>query len=217
MRDHHALGAAIENPGCGVRVPRAEAGDRRNSEPERRDANRCGSLERGRVVLEIDVDPVKSARRGDHGDVRGAHLIDAHEQRQLARRELPFCLVLTNAVRHRRISLSDAGCEHCLVLRSAQALAHLSHTEWLRPDLQTEARPRRKSRRSYAKPQPRPTNGIFVAITVKNCTLASGVTVAIRTTARATFATSIVGSSMTAPLACGTPRVMRWVISVKAF
>src|SRR6516162_5447067 len=38
----------------------------------------------------------------------------------------------------------------------------------------------------------------------------------MKTTARATFCTFIVGSTMTAPLACGTPRVMRWVISVKA-
>jgi hypothetical protein len=56
----------------------------------------------------------------------------------------------------------------------------------------------------------------LVAITVRNCTLASGVTVAINTTARATLATSIVGSSITVPLACGTPRCMRWVISVNA-
>jgi hypothetical protein len=36
----------------------------------------------------------------------------------------------------------------------------------------------------------------LVAITVKNWTLASAVTVAMNTTARATFCTSIVGSSM---------------------
>src|SRR3984893_9614883 len=64
--------------------------------------------------------------------------------------------------------------------------------------------------------QPRPTNGILVAITVRNWTFASGVTVAMNTTARATFCTSIVGSSMTVPLACGTPRCIRWVISVSA-
>src|SRR5205807_2825898 len=63
---------------------------------------------------------------------------------------------------------------------------------------------------------PRPTNGILVAITVIVCTLASGVTVAMKTTARATFCTSIVGSITTSPFGCGTPRVMRWVISVSA-
>src|SRR5207249_2576968 len=48
------------------------------------------------------------------------------------------------------------------------------------------------------------------------CTLASGVTVAMKATARATFCTSIVGSMTTSPLGCGTPRVMRCVISVSA-
>ena len=43
-----------------------------------------------------------------------------------------------------------------------------------------------------------------------------GVTVAISTTERATFSTSIVGSTMISPLGCGTPRVMRCVISVRA-
>src|SRR5438094_569593 len=38
----------------------------------------------------------------------------------------------------------------------------------------------------------------------------------MNTTARATFCTSMTGSSMTVPLACGTPRCMRWVISVSA-
>src|SRR5216684_318850 len=63
---------------------------------------------------------------------------------------------------------------------------------------------------------PRPTNGILVAITVMNWTLASGVTVDMKTTARATFCTSMTGSTTTSPLGCGTPRVMRWVISVSA-
>src|SRR5580700_2739405 len=64
--------------------------------------------------------------------------------------------------------------------------------------------------------QPRPTNGILVAITVRNWMLASGVTVAQSTTERATFSTSIVGSITISPLGCGTPRVIRWVISVSA-
>src|SRR5205085_5181470 len=63
---------------------------------------------------------------------------------------------------------------------------------------------------------PLPTNGILVAITVMVWMLASGDTVAIRTTARATFCTSIVASIMTSPLGCGTPRVIRCVISVSA-
>src|SRR5205823_11267225 len=71
-------------------------------------------------------------------------------------------------------------------------------------------------RRSALGNQPRPTNGILVAITVRNWMLASGVTVAQSTTERATFSTSIVGSIMISPLGCGTPRVIRCVISVSA-
>jgi len=67
---------------------------------------------------------------------------------------------------------------------------------------------------------PRPNSAAYTsakhAITVRNWTLASGVTDAISTTARATLSTSIVGSSMTVPLACGTPRCIRAVISVSA-
>jgi len=41
-------------------------------------------------------------------------------------------------------------------------------------------------------PLPLPTNGILVAITVRNWTFASGVTIDMNRTARATFCTSIV-------------------------
>ncbi len=49
--------------------------------------------------------------------------------------------------------------------------------------------------------QPRPTNGILVAITVRNKTFASRGRLAMYTTARATLATSIVGSTAFSPLA----------------
>jgi hypothetical protein len=63
-------------------------------------------------------------------------------------------------------------------------------------------------------PQPRPTNGILVAITVRNRTLASAGWLAMKTTARATFSTSIRGSTLIDPSACITPSFMRAAISV---
>ena len=64
--------------------------------------------------------------------------------------------------------------------------------------------------------QPRPTNGIVVAITVRNRTLASSGRLAMYTTARATCSTSIVGSTAVSPLAWSTPIFIRAVISVWA-
>ena len=65
--------------------------------------------------------------------------------------------------------------------------------------------------------QPRPTNGILVAITVRNWTLASGVTVAHEARRRGRRCRHPSSArSMTSPLGCGTPRVIRWVISVRA-
>jgi len=49
--------------------------------------------------------------------------------------------------------------------------------------------------------QPRPTKGIFVAITVMNCTLASSGRLAMCTTALATWTTSISGSIAISPFA----------------
>lgn len=48
---------------------------------------------------------------------------------------------------------------------------------------------------------PRPTYGIFVAITVMNCTLESRESVAMKTTARATSCTFMVGSIAVVPFA----------------
>ncbi len=59
--------------------------------------------------------------------------------------------------------------------------------------------------------------GIFVAITVMNWTLASSGRDAIYTTARATSAGSIVGSTATVPFACGTPFFILSAIPVDAF
>ena len=64
--------------------------------------------------------------------------------------------------------------------------------------------------------QPRPTNGIFVAITVKNSAFASSGKLAMYTTARATHSTFIRGSTAEVPLACSTPCTIRSVISVAA-
>jgi len=47
-------------------------------------------------------------------------------------------------------------------------------------------------------------NGILVAITVMNSTLASKGRLAMKTTARATCSTSILGSTSIVPLACMT-------------
>ena len=56
--------------------------------------------------------------------------------------------------------------------------------------------------------------GILVAMMVMNCTFESGGRLAMNSTARPTSATSIRGSGASSPLACGTPRAMRAVISV---
>jgi len=66
-------------------------------------------------------------------------------------------------------------------------------------------------------PYPRPMKGIVVAITVMNWTLASSGRLAIYTTASATCWTFIRGSTIVVPFACGTPCVIRSVISVAAF
>lgn len=71
---------------------------------------------------------------------------------------------------------------------------------------------RGEGRRSH----PRPMNGIFVAITVMNWTLASSGSAAMKTTARATFSTAMVGSGASLPSAWGMPSCMRAVIAVAA-
>src|SRR2546425_35808 len=63
---------------------------------------------------------------------------------------------------------------------------------------------------------PRPMNGILVAMTVRNCTLASSGRLAMYTTARATCWTSIVGSAAMEPFGCGTPVFILAVSSVSA-
>ena len=61
-----------------------------------------------------------------------------------------------------------------------------------------------EARGKACEPQPRPMNGILVAMIVMNCTLASSGRLAIWTTALATWATSISGSTAMEPFACGT-------------
>ena len=59
-------------------------------------------------------------------------------------------------------------------------------------------------------------NGIFVAMRVMNCTLASRGRFAMYRTALPTCSTSISGSGRTEPSACGTPWAMRAARSVEA-
>ena len=66
-------------------------------------------------------------------------------------------------------------------------------------DSRTSEEAARLSERS--RPQPRPTRGIFVAITVRNKALASAGRSAMNSTARATLETSITGSTASVPLA----------------
>ena len=53
--------------------------------------------------------------------------------------------------------------------------------------------------------QPRPTNGILVAMTVRDRMLVSSGRLAMCTTALATCSTSIIGSGAVVPFACRTP------------
>ena len=64
--------------------------------------------------------------------------------------------------------------------------------------------------------QPRPMKGIFVAITLMNCTLASNGRLAMNMIALATFTTSIVGSGRLDPSGCGTPPDILAVLVVAA-
>src|SRR5205814_2375291 len=64
--------------------------------------------------------------------------------------------------------------------------------------------------------QPRPMNGIVVAVMVRNCTLASSGSDAMNSTAPATCSASKVGSGTTEPSACSAPRLMPSVMSVAA-
>ena len=57
----------------------------------------------------------------------------------------------------------------------------------------------------WVSPQPRPTSGILVAMTVMNRTFASSGRLAMCSTDCATCSTSITGSAARVPLACGTP------------
>ena len=63
---------------------------------------------------------------------------------------------------------------------------------------------------------PRPTNGMLVAMTVRNRILAPGGRFAMCSTARATWATSKVGSTSMVPLACRRPCFALAAISVSA-
>ena len=67
-----------------------------------------------------------------------------------------------------------------------------------------------------SRPQPRPTNGIWVALAGSNGTLASRGRWAMDTTALAACPTSIVGSTATYLSAWGTLSVLRAVIPVPA-
>ena len=65
-------------------------------------------------------------------------------------------------------------------------------------------------------PQPRPTNGILVAMMFRNSALASGGRVAMKTIASATFCTSMRGSGTVCPFGCSWPDEERSVIGVSA-
>src|SRR5439155_1100055 len=70
MRDHYALRSAVEDPGGVMGVARAHPRDLRDADAECRDADRRGRLERGRAVLEVDVNRIEAASGGDHVNVR---------------------------------------------------------------------------------------------------------------------------------------------------
>src|SRR5262245_17222234 len=74
------------------------------------------------------------------------------------------------------------------------------------PDLRPPRRPH----------QPRPMNGILVAMMVMNCTLVSSGRFAMCSTAAPTWSTSISGSGRISPFACGTPSAMREASGVRA-
>ena len=57
--------------------------------------------------------------------------------------------------------------------------------------------------------QPLPIKGIFVAVMVRNCTLASSGRAAIQSTVSATCWASKVGSAAVEPSACNVPRLIR--------
>ena len=82
MRYHDPLSSAIEDAGRIMRVVRGDPGDRRDPHAQCRDAHPGGGFERGRIVLEVDVDRVEPARRRNHRDVRSAQLVDPHAQHQ---------------------------------------------------------------------------------------------------------------------------------------
>src|SRR6266508_3036465 len=64
--------------------------------------------------------------------------------------------------------------------------------------------------------QPRPMNGILVAMMVMNCTLVSSGMFAMCSTAAPTRSTSISGSGLISPFACGTPSAIRAASGVRA-
>src|SRR5262249_21021880 len=59
--------------------------------------------------------------------------------------------------------------------------------------------------------QPRPTNGILVAMIVMNCTFTSGGMFAMKSTACPQYSTGMRGSGFTSPFAWRTPCAMRLV------
>src|SRR4029077_2255733 len=73
---------------------------------------------------------------------------------------------------------------------------------------------------AHAYPQrtnhPRPMKGILVAMMVMNCTLVSSGRFAMCSTAAPTWSTSISGSGLISPFACGTPSAMREASGVLA-
>jgi hypothetical protein len=84
MRHHDSLRAAIKDAGGIVRIVRGDPGDRRDPEAQGRHAYSGRAFERGRVVLEVDIDRIEAARRRNHRDIRRAQLVDPHAQHQFA-------------------------------------------------------------------------------------------------------------------------------------
>src|SRR5205814_490689 len=86
------------------------------------------------------------------------------------------------------------------------------------PEPPARAAPGRRERRPHpvaaVNRYPRPTNGMFVAMTVIVSTFAESGSPARYTTAWATASTGIRGSGRLLPSACGTPDAIRSVIGV---
>src|SRR5260370_41010696 len=78
MRHDDPERAAVENPGGEPELPGRNPHYRRDPGAERGNRNLHRDVEIHRIVLEIEKQPVITARLHDRGDIDGATLADAH-------------------------------------------------------------------------------------------------------------------------------------------